>query len=94
MTELCPHQKIAPVPHEHVLDVPNAVHVALEQNEGGRLQSLRVLARSGVNVRHGLQKGDNPLRRGRQEIAANTRLKARADIGISHWSPAQLSLKG
>jgi hypothetical protein len=56
MTELCPHQKIAPVPRGDLLDLWNALRIALEQDKRRRLQPLRILARSGVNIRHGLQK--------------------------------------
>jgi hypothetical protein len=85
MTQLCPHQKIAPVPHEDLPDLRNTIQIALEQKERGGLQSLRVLARSGVNIRHSLQKGDHLIRRRGYEIAANTRLQTRADVGICHW---------
>jgi len=44
MTELCPHQEIAPVPREDLLDLGNALQIALEQDERRRLQPLRVLA--------------------------------------------------
>lgn len=44
MTQLCPHQKIASVPHEDLPDLRHTIEIALEQNERGGLQSLRVLA--------------------------------------------------
>jgi hypothetical protein len=40
-----------------------------------------------VDIRHGLQKGDDLLRSLRREIAVNTRLQTRADVEICHWRP-------
>ena len=44
VTQTRPHKKITPVPRDYFLDFGNALYVALEQDEGGRLQPLGVLA--------------------------------------------------
>src|ERR1700761_9030584 len=49
MTQPRPHQKIAPVPRQNALHLRNAFNLGLEQDQRGRLQSLEVLARGGLD---------------------------------------------